>query len=63
MTELVQMYDALRQALAFSCDDLADFNRDIQWEIEHAPPDEALALATIKLEANRSLYWALRRAG
>jgi nitrate reductase assembly molybdenum cofactor insertion protein NarJ len=59
MTEL-QRFQILSQALAFTSEDFDPFNRDIQKAIEHSPPEEALALATVKLEANRRFYWAVK---
>lgn len=59
----VRSFAAVAQALAFTPTEYDQFNADIQKEIEHAPPEEALALATIKLEANRRFYRELVRAG
>lgn len=57
----VRSFAAVAEALAFHPTEYDQFNADIQLEIEHSPPDVALALAQIKLEANRRFYWAVKR--
>ena len=61
MTDLVRTFRAVSESLSFNPTETEQFLDDIQAEIETSPPDEALELATIKLEAARRLYWELKR--
>lgn len=58
-SNLVKSFRVVAESLAFNPTEYDQFSKDIQREIERASPEEALALATVKLEAARRVYRAV----